>query len=71
MLACSGLCNNSGLSHLFRKKTLPDTVIDLVGSGMVQIFSLEIDLRTAEIFRHLLRVVEPARTACIVVQEGF
>ena len=40
MLSGSGLGNHSGLSHFLCQEHLTDNVIDLVGTGVVQILTL-------------------------------
>ena len=57
MLSGTGLSDNSFLAHLFRKKYLPDGVVDFVGAGMVQVFALEIEPATVTL-AHSLGVLE-------------
>ena len=40
VLTGSDLCDDTGLSHLLREKDLTEYVVDLVGAGVIQIFSL-------------------------------
>ena len=40
VLTGSGLCDDTGLSHLLREKDLTEYVVDLVGAGVIKIFSL-------------------------------
>ena len=68
VLAGPRLRDHSGLSHLLCQQHLPQHVIDLVGTGMVQVFPFQIDLRPAQIFRHMGRIVKPRRPAGIFIQ---
>ena len=58
MLPCTGFCNDTGLAHLFSQQALPQCIVNLMCSGVVQIFSLQIDFGSSQIFRHLLCIVE-------------
>lgn len=40
MLSGSGLGNHSGLPHFLCQKHLADDIVDLVGTGVVQILTL-------------------------------
>ena len=66
VLTGAGLRDQTGLAHLFRQQRLTEHVVDLVGAGVVQILTLEVDLRTAEVLCHMLRKVQARRTACVV-----
>ena len=69
VLTGTGLCDQTGLAHFFRQQRLTEHVVDLMCAGVVEILALEIDLRTAEVTGHMLRKVQPRRTACVVVQQ--
>ena len=47
MLSGAGLRNDPSLAHADRKQPLTERVVDLVGTGVAQIFTLEIDLRSS------------------------
>ena len=49
MLAGPGLGDDTGLSHLPRQKRLAENVVDLVRTGVVEIFTLEEDPGTADV----------------------
>ena len=65
MLPCSGLRDHPGFSHLFGHEHLAQHIVDLVGSGVVQILPLQINLRAAQIPGHLFRIVQKGRPAGI------
>ena len=66
VLSGTGLCNNPCLAHLLCKKRLPQNIVDLMGTGVIQIFSLEIDLGSSQILRHLLRIIKQRRASRIL-----
>ena len=45
----SGLGDQTGLAHAFGQQSLSDGVVDLVGSGVVEVFPLEVDFRAAAV----------------------
>jgi hypothetical protein len=51
VLACAGFCDDGRLAHLYGKQPLADGVVDLVRSGVIQIFALDVNARTAEMCR--------------------
>ena len=57
VLTGAGLCDQTGLAHLFRQQRLTEHVVDLMGARVVQILTLEVDLCTAKVIRHVLRKV--------------
>ena len=69
VLPGSRLGDQTGLAHLLRQKRLPQHVVDLVGARVVQILALQIDLRPAQVLRHLGCVIESGRTPGILVQK--
>ncbi len=60
VLAGSGLCDDALLPHPQGQQSLPDRVVDLVGTGVVQVFSFEIDLRPAAMLGEPLCEIERA-----------
>ena len=69
VLSGTGLCDQAGLAHLLGKQCLSQGIIDLMGTGMVQILSLEIDLRAAQILGHLLRIIQQRGATGIFIQQ--
>ena len=69
MLSCSCLRDQTGFPHLLRQERLPQHVIDLVRARVVQIFPFQIDLRAAQIFCHLLRIIESRRSSRILIEQ--
>ena len=69
MLACAGLGDDAGLAHLFRQQHLTQHVVDLVGSGVVQVLTLQVNLCSAQIFRHALRVVQSRGPSRVIIQK--
>ena len=69
VLACAGLGDDTSLAHLFRQQHLTQHVVDLVGSGVVQILTLQINLRASQILRHALRVVKSGGPSRVIVQK--
>jgi hypothetical protein len=61
--------DNAFLTHPLRKQALAETVVDLVCARVIQIFTLEIDLRATPSLRQPICKVERRRTAGIVVEE--
>ena len=41
VLSCSGLRDHAGLAHALDEQCLPDRIIDLMGTGMVEVLTLE------------------------------
>ena len=68
VLSRAGFCDHAGLAHLFRQQHLSQHVVDLVRARVVEVLALEVDLRAAEVARHVLRVVQTARAARIAVE---
>jgi len=53
VLARPRLRDHSGFSHAFHQEPLPHDIIGLVGAGMVEVFSLDIDFRPAEMMSQI------------------
>jgi len=68
MLPCSRLRDHARLADLACKQCLAHGVVDLVRAGMVQVFTLQVDLRTAEVFGPAPGVVDRARAANVVLE---
>ncbi|CAI8430382.1 MAG: Uncharacterised protein [Synechococcus sp. MIT S9220] len=43
MLASSGLCNHALFAHAQGQKRLPQSIVDLMGTGVIQILTLQPD----------------------------
>ena len=69
VLSGTGLCDQAGLAHLLGKQCLSQGIIDLMGTGMVQILSLEIDLRAAQILRHFPCIVQQRGAPRVFIQQ--
>ncbi len=66
VLACSGLGDDAGLAHTLCQQNLTENVVDLVRTGVVQIFTLENDARTTGELAHS-RCLENRRRASRVI----
>ena len=69
MLSRASFRDDAGLTHFLSQQALSQRVINLMCSGMIQIFSLQIDFGSAQILCHLLRVVEKGWTVGIIIQQ--
>src|SRR5205085_12078845 len=49
VLAGTGFCDDPRLAHALCEQALAETVVDLVGAGMAEVFALEPDLRAAKL----------------------
>jgi hypothetical protein len=49
MLAGTGLRNDPGFTHPLYQKTLTHDIVDFVGSGVVQVFSLDVNAGSSEV----------------------
>ena len=68
MLAGPGFSDDTRLLHSLGEKPLSDRVIDLMGSGMTEIFAFQIDFRSPQPFRESLRKVERRGPSDVVLQ---
>lgn len=57
VLSGAGLGNNSRLAHLLCQQHLSQHVVDLVGTGVVQILPFQVNFRAAQIPGHLFRII--------------
>ena len=61
------------LIHIFAhprgQKGLSQHIVELVGPGVVQILPLQIDLRPAQIFRHLFGKIQPGWPPRVFIQK--
>ena len=63
------LGDQAGLAHPLGQKGLSQHIVDLVGPGVVQILPLQIDLRPAQIFRHLFGKIQPGWPPRVFIQK--
>ena len=70
VLARAGFRDDPGFSHLLGQQRLSQHVVDFVGSGVVEILPLDVDLRPAQILRHLLRIIQQRRPSRVFLQQG-
>ena len=63
MLACAGFRNHPRLTHALCEQCLPDRVVHLMGTGMVEILALEVDLGAPQAVRPTFGVIDRARPA--------
>ena len=68
MLSGSGLGNDAGLAHFLCQQYLTGTVVYLVGSGMVEVLTLQIEVTTI-LLAHSFGIVEWRRTTNVVLQQ--
>ena len=71
VLAGPGFRNKSCFPHFLGQKRLAQYIVDLMGAGVVQIFSFQINLCSAQIFCHFFCVIESAGTSAVVLQQIF
>ena len=69
VLTGAGLRDDTGLAHLLGEQALRQRVVNFVGTGMIEILALEINLCAAQILGHLVRIVQQGRTADIVFEQ--
>ena len=53
----AGLCDQTGLAHLFRQQRLPQYIIDFVGACVIKILPFKINFSAAQILCHLFSVI--------------
>ena len=66
VLTRTGLGQHLLLTHVLCQQGLADAVIDLVGTGVIEVLTLEIDPRSTELFRQPAGVEQWTRAADIV-----
>ena len=69
MLASAGFGNDALLAHALGEEALAQRVVDLVGSGVEEVFALEVDFGSAEFFGEALGEVEGRGASAVVVEE--
>src|SRR3546814_18136331 len=68
VLPRAGFCDDARLAHPDRQQDLPDAVVDLVGTGVIEFVTLEPDLRSAERRCQAGRAVKRVRAADIMFE---
>src|SRR5690606_21312954 len=58
VLACTRLGDDTLAAHALCEQNLAEAVVDLVRTGVVQVFALEVDLRSAQMPRQSFGMVE-------------
>ena len=71
MLTCASFGNDARLAHALGQHGLTDHVVDLVSAGVVEVFTLEVDLRAAHFAGHAGCVVDRRGTTHEVGQFGL
>ena len=70
VLSSAGFRNQPRLPHAPGQQRLPQYVVDLVRTRMVEVLALQIDFCAAQFARHPFREVETAGPARIIVEQG-
>ena len=68
MLARAGFGDDSPFAKPYGEQRLADAIVDLVRPGVIQIFALQIDLRTAQLRRPALGVIDRAGSPDVVLE---
>ena len=68
MLTRTGFRNNSGLAHVTREQSLAYTVINFVGSCMVEIFSFQPYLGATSMIGEALRQIQGRSSSNIMLK---
>ena len=69
VLTGSCFCNQAGLPHFLCQKSLSQNIIDLMRTGVIQIFPFQIDLRSSQIPGHFFRIIKPGRPVGIFLKQ--
>jgi hypothetical protein len=65
----AGLGDDTLLAHALGEQSLAERVVDLVRAGMTQVFTLEVDLRAAQVLAEPPRVIQRRGTADVLPVE--
>ena len=68
MLTCSSFSDDSGLAHTLSQKNLPQNIIELMGTQMIEIFPLQINLSSAQMLSQTFCKVERSFPSRIIRQ---
>jgi hypothetical protein len=71
VLSCSGLRDDTRLSHSFGQQHLTHSVVNLVGAGVVQIFTLEVDSCSTTLLGQTFGKIERIRATDKMTQQVF
>ena len=71
VLARAGLGDDAGLAHALGQQALAEGVVDLVGAQMVEVFTLQPDLRAAQLPAEVAAVEDRAGTTGKVQQQAL
>jgi hypothetical protein len=71
MLTGSSLGDDSSLFHSSGQKNLPQGVVNFVRAGMKQVFTLQVDLCTARVFRQTFCVKQWRRPTSIIPEQAL
>ena len=71
MLTGAGLGNDAWLAQALGEQRLADTIVDLVGAGVIEILALEVDLRAAETLRPAPGMINGARPSDVMLELVF
>ena len=69
VLACTGFCDDTGFAHAARQNDLTQHIIHLMRASVVQLITLEINLRAAQLFGDAGGEIERAWATDIVFPE--
>jgi len=69
MLARAGFRDDARFAHTACEQDLPQTIVDLVRARVVEVFTLQINFRAAQMRRQPLREIEWAFAAHIIFQQ--
>ena len=70
MLTGAGFGNHSGLARAFSQEYLTEDIVDLMRTGVVQVFTLEIDTRAAQILGHPPGKIQQGGSTCVILQQA-
>ena len=70
VLTCTCLGNDACLAQLLGQENLSQRIVNLVGTRVVEVFTLQIKL-TAILLTHALGIVEWGRTTHVILQQGM
>src|SRR5580693_3284614 len=69
VLARSGFGDDARFPHFHREQTLTNRVVDLMRTGVQQIFALEIDARAAKLLREARSELQRRRASREILEE--
>ena len=69
VLSGARLGDDAGLPHFFRQQDLAKYIVDLVGSCVIEVFTLDKYLRPSQIFCHFFGVIQQRGTSRVMIQK--